>query len=80
MNISDCKGCRSNQHMYKSYTICFILYEEGPEVTKHIPMCPCASCIVKMICKTGCSEFMNHATQANIIMRYIKRKVVNEPT
>ena len=54
MNINDCdcEGCNSENNR------CTELYKK---IDDSVYMCPCASCIVKMICKKICGAYIKHA-------------------
>ena len=59
MNINDCKGCYSiNRRLGVSK--CTILYDmqHHPDIfTDCSGICPCTTCIVKMVCDHGCIEY-----------------------
>ncbi len=52
MSIDNCKGCSSED------STCTKLYCK--EVDGNIYTCPCASCIVKVICEIPCEPFIRH--------------------
>jgi hypothetical protein len=51
-----CKGCLIKCAYYDTYRV-----ELTPEST--IMKCPCAFCIVKMMCNTGCDEYTKFAME-----------------
>jgi hypothetical protein len=51
MKSNDCKGCRSIRQMC-------VIRQKGNDSF----MCPCSSCIVKMICDIGCREYMDYCS------------------
>ena len=58
MNIKDCKGCYSNGKGSEVMK-CSVLYnmKHYPGLFTSFPICPCANCIVKMMCNAGCKEY-----------------------
>jgi hypothetical protein len=67
MNINNCKGCRSQIYSYtkyKKFMLCGILYRHKLKEFK-IPMCPCAECIVKVMCKNSCNPYKTYVSTIN---------------
>jgi hypothetical protein len=57
MNINDCKGCYSNVEGLEVMRCNASHTKKDSEIFAKIPMCPCAICIVKMMCNLGCTEY-----------------------
>ena len=69
MEISDCKGCRSRQSGNNKAYAC--LYEQKLKVVANLPTCPCASCIVKVMCDAACKEYSSYMTKINNDMHFL---------
>ena len=68
MNIKDCEGCYNDNAL--SATLCeFRALRRDPKEFKKIPMCPCVTCLVKMMCRYGCPEYNDFVTKTNRSMR-----------
>ena len=53
MNKEDCKGCRTNSNTGN----CIWLTESL--------VCPCASCLIKVMCINKCDLLQDHTTKIN---------------
>ena len=54
MKVEDCKGCIIYSTDYK----CYFIYKDM--------VCPCTTCLVKVMCNKNCKEFNKHKEDLTI--------------
>jgi hypothetical protein len=69
MEISDCKGCRSRQ--FKDNKVRTYSYEQKLKAVANLPICPCATCIVKVMCNAACREYSTYMTKIDKDMHFL---------
>ena len=65
MNTDGCKGCSSENSR------CTELYRQ---IDGNIYTCPCASCIVKMMCKQICGSYIKHFEIGGEISQWVAKE------
>jgi hypothetical protein len=77
MNINDCKGCYSNNKGL-GVSKCTIRHDmkQHPDIfTDCSGICPCATCIVKMVCNSGCPEYNTYIERIKGPQKYEAKRL-----